>query len=115
MSYIVELFGNNVRKHRERANLTLEKLAELTNQSYQNISKIELGGGFVSAETLEKISKALDVNPSVLFSTENLPEKLAQKSDYEQLLIDLIKNLDEEKQESIYKIITTFLKEVSKP
>lgn len=111
MSYIVQILGNNVRLVRERRNLKMENLAELIGLSYQSLSAIELGKGFLTAETLEKLCKALDVSPAELFSLEELPEKLNNNSDIAPLLERLIKELDEKKQASIYKIITVFLDE----
>ncbi len=41
MAYIYQIIGRNIKKYRELNKLTLEKLSEKINISYQNLSKIE--------------------------------------------------------------------------
>lgn len=56
----------------------------------RNLSRIELGESFVTAETLERILKVLNITPEELFSYENLKgtdAMLAEIYSY----IDLIK------------------------
>ena len=83
-----ELLGKRIKELRTRKRLTQEQLAELVNMGERNLSKIECGINFISAETLEKISKALDVSPKDLFDFEHLKDDKIKKSE----LIDAINN-----------------------
>lgn len=56
-------FGNNVKYFRYRKKYTQEKVAELTDTSVTYISQLELGHHTPSFEKLERLAKALDVEP----------------------------------------------------
>ena len=78
--------GNRIREIRISRSLTQEVLAELVNISAKSLSQIELGNNFVSAETLEDICEALNINPKVLFdfgfsdvSNENSIEEIVKR------------------------------------
>lgn len=58
-----EMFGNNVKYFRFRKKYTQEKVAELTDTSVTYISQLELGHHTPSFDKLEKLSKALGVEP----------------------------------------------------
>ena len=64
---IKKRLGNKIREIRISRALTQEALAEKINLSSKSLSQIELGNNFVSAETLEEICSALNINPNVLF------------------------------------------------
>lgn len=114
MGYIIELFGNNIRTIRERKKLSIEELATKIGVSYQTLSGIELGNAFVRADTMEKICNSLEISPKMLFETENLPSQLSQKSYYKPLISEIVEHLDENTQESLYKLIKLFLEELKK-
>jgi len=67
MQNIKEAFGNNLRRIRKSKKLTVEKFSEMLGITPRQLSKIESGDTFFTAETLCKISVALDVNLQVLF------------------------------------------------
>ncbi len=74
---IKKQFGKKVKEKRLGLELTQEALAEKIGISAKSLSQIELGNNFVSADNLEAICKALQVNPKVLFDfeeTENYDE-----------------------------------------
>lgn len=73
---IKKLLGKRLRELRKYRNLTQEELAEKLNIDQRNLSKIECGNNFVTAETLSKISCALDIEPQELFRFAS------QKDDY---------------------------------
>ncbi len=68
---IKKQLGNRIREIRINCSLTQEALAEKVNLSAKSLSQIELGNNFVSAETLENLCKALNINPKALFEFEN--------------------------------------------
>lgn|SRR5574344_486870 len=109
MSYVQEIFGSNVKKYRENLNYTLESLSELIGISYQSLSKIESGMGFVTAKTLESLCSALKVRPDELFKLENLPKNISNSTNYIILINEVIKNLTLDNQKKVYKLISLFL------
>lgn len=60
-SEIKELFGYNLRRIRKAQNLSQIQLAEKVNMAFTFISDIENGKKWVSPETIDKLSMALDV------------------------------------------------------
>lgn len=70
MQNIKEAFGGNLRKIRKSKNLTIEKLSELIEITPRQLSKIESGETFFTAETLSKISITLNVTLQALFDFE---------------------------------------------
>lgn len=67
MQNIKEAFGANLRKIRKSRKLTLDNLAEISDITPRLLSKIESGDSFFSAETLCKISVALNIDLKTLF------------------------------------------------
>ena len=74
-----QIFGKNVKYYRFKKHYTQEKLATLINTSPKYISRIELGKHNPSLDMIEKIARALDIEPEKLFSISNktsLPDKV---------------------------------------
>ena len=59
--------GQTIQKYRKIRNLTQEQLAEKIGIDQKNISKIENGNNYPTAENLTLIAKALDVEIYELF------------------------------------------------
>ena len=82
MKTLKEKLGARIQEIRKLQNLTQEKLAEKIGLDTPNLSNIERGKRFVSAETLEKIVSALNITEKELFdfgydkSRENLIEDI---------------------------------------
>ena len=72
MNTLKEKLGKRIQEIRKSQKLTQEKLAEMIGLDTPNLSNIERGKRFLSAETLEKIIKALNVNEKDLFDFEHL-------------------------------------------
>ena len=83
-----KLTGLRIKELRKKKGLTQEQLAEMTNIGERNLSKIECGQNFVSAETLLNLSAALDVAPFEVFKFEHYKDAAFM----EQELICAIKN-----------------------
>ncbi len=113
MAYLEQIIGNNLKKYRKARDLTLEKLAEKIDINYQNLSKIENGKGFLTAETFEKLCEALMITPAQLvdIDSNNLPEKINQDG-IKLLLLQLIRTLDDNKSQALYKLILAFLEAI---
>ena len=72
---IKKLTGLRIKELRKLKGYTQEQLAELTDIGERNLSKIECGKNFISAETLVKLSNALNVQPYEIFKFEHLEEE----------------------------------------
>ena len=66
-----EIFGKNVKYYRFKNHLTQEKLADILNVSPNYISRLELGKHNPSLNMIDKLSKALNIEPSDLFIKTN--------------------------------------------
>lgn len=93
--------GKKIKRMRIKRELTQEALSEAVNISQRTLSGIEIGENFVTAETLDRIVKALDTTCEELFKVNHL------KSENE--LVDEIcksaKKLKDIKLEIAYKVI----------
>ncbi len=58
---LAEVIGENVRRHRKAASVTLAVLSERTGIGVPNLSRLEAGNHLPSVATLKKISDALEV------------------------------------------------------
>ena len=92
-------FGKKIKEKRIQQSLTQEQLAEKIGISPKSLSQIELGNNFVSADNLEQICSALEVEPKSLFDFED--ENTKDKMDF------IIKKLQHNPTllNKIYKII----------
>lgn len=100
---IKKLFGKRIKKLRLKRGLTKGKLGEMINVVERNMSKIECGKSFVTAETLEKMIIALDVEPYELFNFDHHNEVYKLKAE----LIEAVENetVDIKILYSLYKTI----------
>lgn len=102
MTNLKEKLGARIQEIRKSKGMTQEKLAELINMDTPNLSNIERGKKFMTADTLEKISNILNVPEYELFNFKHIisDDELVEK------IIDEVKNLDSLKLKYIYKMIT---------
>lgn len=92
--------GIRIKELRKQRRLSQEKLAELVDISQNALSYIETGDNFCSADTLEKIIAALEIDPQELFDFGHF------KSNDELLTeINHILNKNPEKIPEFYKIL----------
>ncbi len=69
---IKEELGKKIKRMRLNRGLTQEQLAEAVDVSQRTLSGIEIGENFVTAETLDRIIKALNTTSEELFATNHL-------------------------------------------
>ena len=82
------LLGKRIKELRTKRGLTQEFLAEQIGIGQRNLSKIECGNNFITAETLSKILNALDIKAKELFDFEHHKTK----EDLKKELIEAINN-----------------------
>ena len=61
-----DVFKENVKYYRKQLNLTQESLAKLSGLSTNYVGEIERTGRKATLETVEKIAKGLNMEPSLL-------------------------------------------------
>ena len=78
---IKTLFGKKIKEIRNKRGFTQEELAEQIGIGERNLSKIECGNNFVTAETLAKILLALDIDAIDLFNFKHNQDKQTLKNE----------------------------------
>lgn len=96
--------GKRIKELRKQRNLSQEKLAELVDISQNALSYIETGDNFCSAETLEKIITALEIEPRELFDFGHLKNNDILLTEINQMLKNTPKKIPE-----VYKIIKAII------
>ena len=99
--------GKRIKSLRKSRNITHELLAEMINMDITSLSKIETGRNYPQPETLEKISKALNLDISCMF-TFKIP---ATNQDYIEAIkqnISAMEN-DTQKLEMLYNITSAMI------
>ncbi|MBR1425813.1 helix-turn-helix transcriptional regulator [bacterium] len=105
MANFKKLLGKKIKYYREKKGITQEKLAEKIDINSRSLSFIECGTNFVTADTLEKICKNLEVSPKQLFDFDFNPKSNQEIKDELNQLI----NTNPEKLNDIYNILKGFL------
>lgn len=66
-----QIFRNNVKFYRKQLKISQEKLAELSDLSTNYIGDIERTNRKVTIDTIEKVAKGLNIDPSLLLVNRN--------------------------------------------
>lgn len=101
MSDIKKLLGKRIKEIRTAKRYTQEYLAELTGLGSTSISKIENGLYHPTDDNLDKISKALEVEPYKLYKYDHL----RTPSEMRKILHDKIDKLHDSELSIIYKVV----------
>lgn len=88
-------FGNLLAAHRRRAGLTQSALAEAASLSVKMIQSIEKGSSGTSFESVERLAKALEIDPSELFAA-GIPDSLCKNPLMAPLIVRLAKASDKD-------------------
>lgn len=105
MSELKKLLGKRIKEIRVAKSLTQEQLSELTEIGASSISKIESGIYHPSDENLERIAKALKVEPYKLYicNHHKEPKQLIEE------INKMLKNSGEEEVRLAYKVLSGIL------
>mgnify|MGYP003292911870 CR=1 FL=1 len=106
---IKEELGKKIKRMRVNRGLTQEQLAEAVDVSQRTLSGIEIGENFVTAETLDKIIKALNTTSEELFATSHLKEEQELIKEIEKNLRTISKNPT--KLDILYNVTKSLIKE----
>ena len=99
MADIKLLLGERIKELRKSKNITQEQLVEIIGSNTNNLSRIENGKKFLSAEKLAKIAEALKVDIKDLFDFGHILSDEELKS----AIISDINNLTSKQLQYIYK------------
>ena len=105
MSELKKLLGKRIREIRVTRNLTQEDLSELTEIGASSISKIESGHFHPTDENLERIAKALNVEPYKLYMFNHQKDI----NDLKQDIIKMLNNASNEDIKLAYKVLSGIL------
>jgi len=110
---IMKVFTYNLKKYRKKRGLTQEKLAEIINTATSYIGGFEINIGTPSLEMVEKIAKALDIEPFRLFVDDN--ERIKNEDGVSDYLEGLTTIERQDLLERIMKLISSDLSKVLQP
>lgn len=99
--------GNKIKHLRQKKGITQEQLAEMANISTRTLGGIEIGKNFMTAETMEKIIKCLDISLAELFDAEHLQPTNVLVEDLHKM-INSIKD-DSDKVKEVYKVVRALI------
>ncbi|MCI5541002.1 MAG: helix-turn-helix transcriptional regulator [Treponema berlinense] len=71
MTEVQSVLAYNIKKCRKTKGLTQEQLAEKAQTSTNYLGSIETGKKYPSPQMMDKLAKALDINPLELFKKES--------------------------------------------
>ena len=106
---IKEELGKKIKRMRLNRGLTQEQLAEAVDVSQRTLSGIEIGENFMTAETLDKILKALNTTSEELFALNHLKDKKETVDEIIYHLGYIAKN--PEKLEILYNVVKSLVRE----
>lgn len=86
MKTLKEKLGSRIKYLRKELGLSQSKLSELTGLDIPNLSNIECGKRFMTADTLEKLAKALKTTERELFDFSKTEPERYLHSDIKNLL-----------------------------
>lgn len=102
-----KLFSSNLKKARNRANLSQLKLAEKANLSLGYICDLEGGRRWGTPETFSKLANALQINPYELLLPDTIKnENLSELSQTRECLTNLNSILKENLTSAVNKAIS---------
>ncbi len=104
MVSLKEKLGKRIQEIRKSKHLTQEKLASIIDIDTPNLSNIERGKRFVSAETLEKIIKALDVDAKELFDFNHVKPRTQLISE----INNILENSSDKEIEYFYRMLQLY-------
>lgn len=105
---ITTIVGNRIRMHRQKKNLSQEKLAEYSNLHHTYIGQLERGEKTPSIDTLYKIAKGLDIPLTALLA--DIETVAEAPTDYALKSYQLIEQQTPSNQEHLYYILERILK-----
>lgn len=92
MSELEKLVIDNIKRIRKEKGISQEKLAEKCETTTSYIGLMEIYKNIPKLSTIERIAKALDVEPQLLFQKQILPDE--KQKEFESIKKEIIQTLD---------------------
>ncbi len=106
---VKEELGKKIKRMRINRGLTQEQLSEAADITQRTLSGIEIGENFVTAETLDRLIKALNTTTEELFATNHLK---SEKEILEEVTNDIqIISRNPAKLDILYNVVRSLMKE----
>jgi len=100
MANIREVLAQNLKENRRKLGITQPELAERASLSTSYLAMIEIARKFPTADVLDRLAIALNINPNELFSVSVSPERAI-----EQMQQKILENLDQAIEHALDKAI----------
>jgi len=100
MANIREILAQNLKENRRKLGFTQPMLAEKVGLSTHYLGMIEIGRNFPSADALERLAEALEINVNELFYVAVSPEKAI-----EDLQQAAVKNIEKAVSDAVEKVL----------
>jgi len=113
---IKDILKENIKKYRQRRNLSQFALASKINISTNFLADIEAGNTWVSAQTLIKLAKAFEIEPYELLKPENTSISSEEQTEIDQakkMMDSFSKDLAEVLKNSVDKSVDHLKKQYS--
>jgi len=102
MKTLKELLGSRIKEIRKLKRLSQEQLSERVGIDPKHLSRIEVGRGFPSLDTLDNLAKALNVELKDFFE---FAHKTTSPRELKEILNNLLKEVDEERLRLLIKVV----------
>jgi len=100
MANIREVLAKNLKENRRKLGITQPELAERAGLSTNYLAMIEIAQKFPSADVLDRLATALEINSNELFSVAVSPERAI-----EEMQQKILENLDHAIEQALDKAI----------
>ena len=100
----LKLIGKRIKEIRKKQKLSQEKLAKMTSMNHRSIVRLENAHTLPTLESLDKITKALNIELTSLFKTKHLQNK----KELLKGINGIAEKLSEEELKKLYKILLAF-------
>ena len=102
-----KLLGSRIKEIRKLRRLSQEELSEKINIDPKHLSRIEVGRGFPSLDTLKRLADVLNVDIKDFFEFSH---KAPSQKELKETLYSLLKEADEERMRKVVKIVKAIVR-----
>ena len=111
---MMQVFAYNMKKYRKKRRISQLKLAEMLNTSTSYIGEIEINNKSPSMEMVERIAKALCIEPFRLFLDDT--NRISDESEFNNNYLECLTAIErQDLTKRIFNIISNDLEQVLQP
>lgn len=112
MSDLKKLIGEKIRSIRNKKNLTLLQLSQITGQQTSYLTEVELGKRNLSIDSLEKIMDALNIKPGNLLDFREIDSQEFETRTVLEVHYQFLLGKKSEDVKMIHKVTTEIFKSI---